>query len=102
MSDTETRSVAEIMGWEHAGGYDDRWTRPVDGVAYLAGRGYTPDDMLAWLRERGFNVDIDANLGEQVSVMPWNLDNDYPDAFVAPTLHAALEAAVRAVAEAER
>ena len=98
MSDTETRSVAEIMGWTSTGGYGaEYWWIDADGGEHVTlGRDPSPDDMLAWLRERYVGVDI--QVGASVAVEPWPGHR----IVVGETLHAALEAAVRAVAEAER
>ena len=109
MSDTDTRSVAEIIGWSeevavHFG--DPRvtsscWLRPNMSIATGPP---TPDDMLAWLRGRGYDIEMgtahDATeVGVEVSRWDdWHecdVATDYYDS----TLHAALEAAVRAVAE---
>ena len=110
MSDTDTRSVAEIV-WTsepccnvqdnngHCADDCRIWTSP-DGLRWEYGPtldvDVAPDDMLAWLRERYVGVDI--QVGASVAVEPWPGHR----IVVGETLHAALEAAVRAVAEAER
>jgi len=92
------RSVAEIIGWRHT-----NWPEPYAGWRDARGqlRGDpTVDDLLAWLRSQGVWVD------------EWVWDDEHEEYFVltarrgeptvgrrAPTLLAALEAAVRAVAE---
>lgn len=108
--ETDTRSVAEIIGWtlEHVpdldGGTDPMWRCPDgcrperdDGCWGHARPSVIPDDMLAWLRGHGHDVDINAPHDDEVEV---NVGE--PGAVMVPfydsTIHAALEAAVRAVA----
>ena len=115
MSDTDTRSVAEIM-WTsepccnvqdnngHCADDCRIWTSP-DGLRWEYGStldvDVTPDDMLAWLLEHLWWVTIDFE-GEHYE---WLVIARKDGRYVLGqerTLHAALEAAVRAVAEAER
>lgn len=103
--DTRQRSVAELMGWERAADYDEeRWVDPIDHVAWLPGSGYDCDDMLEWLL--GGRVEVadthsyerlDGSLEHVVTIG----NDDRWTEHRGPTLHAALEAAVRAVAEAD-
>lgn len=96
------RSIAEIMGWERAADYDEeRWVDPIDHVAWLPGSGYDCDDMLAWLvaRDEHDGIETWSDQGGHV-VKLWLSMQSWPDEHHAPTLHAALEAAVRAVAGA--
>lgn len=114
MSDTDARSVAEIMGftdghrmWDAdddctlCGAPPERWK--VEHCPNGA-ETPTPDDMLAFLREQrdvervGCDV-VDTNPGALVRV--WFSHQSWPEQFEAQTLHAALEAAVRAVAKEE-
>lgn len=96
---TPKRSIAEIIGWqsvEPGGDPEADWGTP------------TVDDMLAWLRERGYLLDSlwwdevgtgpDPLAGEYVIELsqPCFVDGWFP---FGPTVHAAVEAAVRAVAE---
>lgn len=127
MSDIDTRSVAEIM-WtskpccnvEDNNGHcaDDCriWTSP-DGLRWEYGSTLnvevTPDDMLAWLAGQEVDgqplwpdVDThDAPDSYSVWVNRWDAEQGgwtlWKYAKKRETLHAALEAAVRAVAEAE-
>ena len=119
MSDTGTRSVAEIM-WtsepccnvqDNNGHCPDDcriWTSP-DGLRWEYGPtldvDVTPDDMLTWLREqRDIEcVGIDAvDTDPRMLVRVWFGHQSWPEQVYGDTLHAALEAAVRAVAEAGR
>lgn len=85
-------------GWKRAEGYDDRWEHPVSHVAHLAGDGYTCDDMLVWLVQRCEAVETKTWPGRS-DVMLWSSANGWPDEHTAPTLHAALEAAVLTVGQ---
>lgn len=89
-----TLSAAEVMGWDRAR------LVAAESVTLEGHDTYkpTPDDMLAWLKDRGAYLaacddHLNGNYGVQVSTLP--------DTFTAPTLHAALEAAVIAVGRAE-
>lgn len=83
------RTIAEII-W----GNDDHWRRP------------TVDDLVEWLRSERAHIDsIEPETGQTPGADPADrwcvhvLYGDYlGDYFTAPTLLAALEAAVRAVA----
>lgn len=95
---TETRSVAEIMGWEEIGpdsALVDIFRRP-DGS--LAQDEPTPDDMLAFLREQGYNVQTESAHDATEVEVSVGQDGEVMTPFYDDTLHAALEAAVRAVA----
>lgn len=96
------KSIAEIIGWTwHEG--SGAWKAPGRQHFVHARRddppGPTPDDMLAWLRERGRAVSAFLN-ADSVSVHVERLEGPWLF-YVQPTLHAALEAAVRAVHDAE-
>jgi hypothetical protein len=98
------RSINEILGWARAFGYEDRWEHPTTHVAYMTGDGYSVDDMLDWLKET--NADVRPENADAIE-MWW--DPEDPDLYKVtvngwyvlcrPTLHAALEAAVRSVVE---
>jgi hypothetical protein len=93
------RSIADLIGWQRA---DDNDVSPTwwDAAGYLHDR-WTADDLLAWLREQGIPVEYRqnaeagplrvGNVMYVVSFLDWSLGTF-------PTLLAALEAAVRAVA----
>ena len=99
MSGTQERTAAEVMGWEQrffpGSEYAYTWVDP-DGQAHPR---VEPDDMLAWMLERG-----------AVSVLAYRPGEIHVDAilrgeregrrFQAPTLYAALEQAVIAVGRA--
>lgn len=98
MSETqaEQRSVAEIIGW--SGGCDmarvgHNWC----GADYY---GPTVDDMLAWLRGRGWHV-IAEGWTDDGDIQFTAFHNETGDAVEGtdPTLRTALEVAVRAVDE---
>lgn len=99
------RTVAEIMGWERAADYDEeRWVDPIDHVAWLPGSGYDCDDMLAWLLEHQWVVEVlpmHPHFDDQREVVVTHHNRGVCHECGASTLHAALEAAVRAVADAE-
>lgn len=114
------RSIAEIIGWEivenpwHGFRAGEEPTRVrANGEYWSMSKWYHPtvDDMLAWWRprvKRDAHVSIDWREG-QVVVELWDYElalayrSDYQPADIvtgtAPTLLAALEAAVRAVEE---
>jgi hypothetical protein len=110
MSEQAVR-VARILGWELSSGTfrgKPIW-RTNDGSQYVWGadRPYDADDLLAWLREQGFDVfsgsdrthlDRAQLLGglTKVTLKPFKR---HVMCFTAPTLLAALEAAVLDVAE---
>lgn len=114
--ETRERSVAEILGWEYrdVDGYDEfgAWwaTVPFDatGQRLVRPHGPTPDDMLAWLRRDGYMaLRVDVGVGRDYDgvsveflVPPDHYGPTRAEEFTGPTLYAALEAAVRAVAEA--
>lgn len=92
-------SIAELIGWEICSAW---WIRQ-DGT--WAHTPPTPDDLLAWLLGKHQEVEMCAypagsDLPE--AFIEVTVDADYSDGhydhFKAPTLLAALEAAVRAVA----
>ena len=101
MSDTDTRSVAEIMGWRRVLTYDGRGSVPV-GDSHPPQIGPTPDDMRAWLNRQGCNVRTDSPHDATEVEVSVGRPGEVMVPFYDDTLHAALEAAVRAVAEAER
>lgn len=97
------RTVAEVMGWVRLpdipgvlGGMEGGWARPGTDQPTTP----TPDDMLSWLREHSHTLRFYDN-GDSFSVHT----RSHPGAPVmfhrAPTLHAALEAAVLAVSAAQ-
>lgn len=122
---TETRSVAEIMGWHlvtswgDSGPYEVRKYSNGAAIRFVGdpdpddGLTITPDDMLAWLRERYPHITIntwswrdgDARQGDYEDVQSYQVRLSKvgardDDIWISPdrtTLHAALEAAVRAV-----
>jgi hypothetical protein len=97
------RTIAELIGWERA---DDNDVAPTwwDAAGYLHDR-WTTDDLLAWLREQDVYLrpytddltDVPVRLGVGRYSFA-TLDMAVDEAVSAPTLLAALEAAVRAVA----
>jgi hypothetical protein len=85
------RSVAEIIGWSKQ--YLDK-----EGIPF-AGCGYDVDDLLAWLLSQGHEL-FDAMWvaeGPSYLVTFWNQGSTAQ--FGGPTIFAAIEAAVRQVAE---
>lgn len=90
------RSIPEILGWERADDYEvpSSWW-----AAAISGDGWTVDDLLAWLRERAQQIVIETIWSKADNFTVCAYANDNLVAFGdAPTLLAALEAAVRAVA----
>lgn len=100
------QSIAEIMGWEfvaaeHPDVWPGRWLHPNGVDTTTLPPKPTPDDMLAWLVRDQVTA---------VAVSFWGRPGSESRAFVevkrggasaqthAPTLHAALAAAVRAIA----
>ena len=104
MSDTDTRTVAEIMGWTSTGGYGAEywWVDAAGGEHITLGRDPSPDDMRAWLNRQGCNVRTDSPHDATEVEVSVGRPGEVMVPFYDDTLHAALEAAVRAVAEAER
>lgn len=111
------RSVAEIIGWVPVHEFEYHqcvWCDSPEAYTPVAhcpdnSTPPTPDDMLAWLRGRGLHRAMFAPrrggggmewfasfVGDGFD---WNADDDHPEVVFA-TPSAALEAAVRAVAEA--
>lgn len=100
------------------------WVDPIDRTSYCtvpwnphwerdgrtrAGTPYDADDLMAWLLERGFDVfsgsdrthlDVARLLGGRLTKVTLKPFKRHVMCFTAPTLLAALEAAVLAVAEA--
>lgn len=108
--DTRQRSVAEIMGWRRGPDVDLDWgylhTKPSPGRRRITVQPTDEpqvDDMLAWLIVKGVHVSAmwhDPGEGFFVELHGFDGgDRLYETSEPAPTLHAALEAAVRAVAE---
>ena len=109
MSKIETRPVAEIIGWRAV-------CRPTPEPIFICWHkpngemttdDPTADDMLVWLREQGYDIEMgtahDASeVGVEVSAWDDCEDCDVVTDHFASTLHAALEAAVRAVDEARQ
>jgi hypothetical protein len=103
MSDTETRSVAEILGWRLVPSSDPTiwppwWLGPT-GERSDTMPEPTVDDMLAWLGGQGYALSIltwpkagsiDVRVTTDFGMTSWNEHGS--------TLLEALEAAVRAVA----
>lgn len=113
-------TIAELIGWtrngellegnEHDGCCTMAWTDP-QGETWdidCLGPELTVDDMLAWLQDtrnerHGWQVHYIgpksglSHSGWEVGAYPW-ADGEPYEVFDGPTLHAALEAAVRAVA----
>lgn len=108
--DTRQRSVAEIIGWQRCTCAEGcAWMYPpgADPMADEWGLHeyevkVTPDDMLAWLVDTGHAWSAQKFMnGVAVTIAYIETGVEWiPPAFEAPTLHEALEAAVRAVAEA--
>lgn len=108
MSDTTTPSAAEVMGWRWLQGDGAKWFDPATEQAHR--NDPTPDDMLAWLSAHvvdggwntegtiGINYERDGDTGH-VEVQWYCAAGS--EMVSAPTLHAALEAAVIAVGRAE-
>ena len=111
---SDDRSIAEIIGWQRCNCvHGCAWMYPpgsdpdadVDG-AWVEAVAITPDDMLAWLTERcvptyvGVKTPGDGPSG-QYRVTVWPKVPIKADHY-ADSLHAALEAAVRAVAEVDQ
>lgn len=108
---TDTLTVPEILGWEWKTLEGRRWLCPPDSastsvaaVSPEAAR-ITVDDMLDWLRDRGWLATAASSTpwrddpgGIRLSV--WTTKTAIP-AITSPTLHEALSAAVLAVAERE-
>ena len=98
-------TIAEIIGWEHTGtGVHEvkTWT---DGHRHFPAHDPTVEDLLAWLRGEGFDiVDFFYGGGEYLLEFCTGHSADVGCSegglkVEGPTLLAALEAAVRAVAE---
>ena len=98
------RSIPEIIGWHRLddpyGEVTDAWTR--DGrewdYADRWGDTYTVDDLLAWLRGQGYDVTTKVMRYASDEPLVWVEAASRKVVKKAPTLLAALEAAVRAVA----
>lgn len=101
------REIREIIGWKlilERPDWPPLWERP-DGKRFGVPPPVTVDDLLAWLRARGAvgsgAIDlIEPADPEGWTVAIWIVNGPLQDTehFTAPTLLAALEAAVRAVA----
>jgi hypothetical protein len=91
-----------LPGWQTASGWfaDEWFEHHAAHVVPIP----TPDDMLAWLDGQGYAVEMNSRRNEgdrdiYVTLLPYGSAGQSPD-YEGATLHAALEAAVRAVAEA--
>jgi hypothetical protein len=97
------RTIAELIGWERDG---DGWTHPnhPDTIYMFTHPEPTPDDLLAWLRGQGWAAELSDHGYDEPAWL-----TDVPvclnvfcvsesHGVEGPTLLAALEAAVRAVA----
>ena len=86
---TTQRSIAEVIGWEYT---SNGYVRLPDGNTYEGYIKPTADDLLAWLRERSVHrIEMHYSKGWADVIV----GDTYHEA---PTLLAALEQAVRAVA----
>jgi hypothetical protein len=106
-----TRTIAEIIGWRTESHCDMRGTllgyhRP-DGSSTTEPP--TVNDLLAWLREQGYDVSVAAQrthlagehlLGDRPVRVNFKPFRPWLEGVQAPTLLEALERAVRAVADA--
>ena len=107
--DTRQRSIPELMGWEPAPNEWDyppgTFQHPTRGFVVTAYGGYDVDDLLAWLTAAADkNVSTDTRRqskwgGRQIVTLTVNR-GAIDQQFEAPSILAALEQAVRAVAEA--
>jgi len=102
-------SVAEIIGWKYVDNprFDGHWKEPArqvrtpDGQHWDTSKQPTVDDMLAWLRDRG--IDVEVHAFRSATGLPLRVRLDEGDArrsFDGRTVLAALEAAVRFVGRA--
>ena len=105
------RNVAELIGWKYRG--LDEWGGlpwyECDGKQVQPSTEPTADDLLAWLRDQDVWVrphsddltDVPVRLSVYRALWPEHQDHSIDETVSAPTLLAALEAAVRAVAGQE-
>ena len=110
--DTRQRTVAEILGWRfvHTRDLSDGvpwgyWVNDRTGGMHgddsiSGGPEIDCDDLLDWLDRHDDveSVEMWSSLGRVAKV--WHAHSSWPDEYEGDTLHAALEAACRAVAEA--
>ena len=98
---TDTRTVAEILGWTNSDGKDSYYLecyRRPDGSLVDVSSGPTVDDMLAWLK-RAFDVTIRTSQNAPFTDVILTSRRTEIGIWFGDTLHAALETAIRAVVE---
>ena len=88
------RSIPEILGWQRADDFEVPSSWWVDGTLR---DGWTVDDLLAWLRAQGYDVTTKVMRFASDEPIVWAEAANRKVVKKAPTLLAALEAAVRAV-----